>query len=227
LDSIVLDKTKFKEIKVDRKKRHPIITKEASINRFLNENVRGHVSPETFHRLTASGSQPGKIYGLCKVHKQGYPLRPVVSMTDTAEYELARYLNRIIKPCIPDLFMLNSTAAFIDKIKSFVFRSSHVLVSFDVVSLFTNIPLQETIDIVCEYVYSSSVNRPSYSKNTFRKLLEIATGGYFLYKEKLYCQIDGVTMGSPLGPTLANFFLAHLEETFLAQKASGVVCSIC
>jgi hypothetical protein len=51
--------------------------------------------------------------------------------------------------------------------------------------------------------------------------LEIATGGYFLYKEKLYCQIDGVTMGSPLGPTLANFFLAHLEEKFLAEKASS------
>ena len=33
-----------------------------------------------------------------------------------------------------------------------------------------------------------------------------------MYKDKLYKQIDGVTMGSCLGPTLANFFLGCLEE---------------
>ena len=42
-----------------------------------------------------------------------------------------------------------------------------------------------------------------------------------MYKDKLYTQIDGVAMGSPLGPTLANFFLAHFETT-LIDKFSGV-----
>ena len=51
-----------------------------------------------------------------------------------------------------------------------------------------------------------------------KKLLQIATGGYFLYRGKLYCKIDGATMGSPLGPTLANFFLAHLVNQFMIQQ---------
>ena len=55
-------------------------------------------------------------------------------------------------------------------------------------------------------------------KKDFKKLLEIAAGGYFLYRNKLYCQIDGVTMGSPLGPTLANFFLAHFENIFMSEN---------
>ena len=114
--------------------------------------------------------------------------------------------------------MLNSTASFIDRIKSFVFSSSQTLVSFDVVSLFTNIPLMETIDIVTDYVYKHE-SRPSYPKQTFKKLLQIATGGYFLHKDKLYCQVDGVTMGSPLGPTLANFFLAHFESVFMENES--------
>ena len=72
-------------------------------------------------------------------------------------------------------------------------------------SLFTNIPLNEAIDIVCNYVYQQH-SPPKYSKETLKKLHQIATGGYFLHGEKLCCQFDGVTMGSPLGPTLANFF---------------------
>ena len=40
----------------------------------------------------------GKLYGLCKVHKMGFPFRPVVSMIGTAEYTLAKYLDRIIIP---------------------------------------------------------------------------------------------------------------------------------
>jgi hypothetical protein len=49
----------------------------------------------------------------------------------------------------------------------------------------------------------------------FKRMLTLATGGYFMYNGKMYQQVDGVTMGSPLGPTLANFFLAHYESKLL------------
>ena len=41
----------------------------------------------------------------------------------------------------------------------------------------------------------------------------MATGGMFIYKDMLFKQTDGVAMGSPLGPSLANFFLGHIEKT--------------
>ena len=52
--------------------------------------------------------------------------------------------------------------------------------------------------------------------------MRLATQGLFLYKDTLYKQIDGVTMGCPLGPTLANFFMAHMENQLLCndQEAS-------
>ena len=55
-------------------------------------------------------------------------------------------------------------------------------------------------------------------RQIFKNMLEKATGGCFLYKDKLYKQTDGVTMGSPLGPTLANFFLGHLEKVSIFEN---------
>ena len=53
-------------------------------------------------------------------------------------------------------------------------------------------------------------------KNEFRGLLELATKeSLFMFDNKYYKQIDGVAMGSPLGPTLANIFLCHHEEMWL------------
>ena len=217
LDDLILNTKKFTEITISDSKIHPIISKENSIVRFFNKKCKPYMQLDTFSNLVPSGSQPGKIYGLAKVHKEGAPLRPVVSMIKTAEYNLAKYLVKIINDVMPTTYMLSSTRSFVNQISSFDFLPSHVLVSYDVVSLFTNIPLNETIDIVCNYVYQQH-SPPKYSKETFKKLLQIATGGYFIHRGKLYCQIDVVTMESPLGPTLANFFLAHLENQFMGQQ---------
>ena len=160
---------------------------------------------DTFSNLVPSGSQPSKIDGLAKLHKERMPLRSVVSTIRTAEYNLAKYLVKIINDAMPTTYMLNSTGSFVNQISSFDFKPSNVLISYDVVSLFTNIPLNSTIDIVCNYVYQQH-SPPKYSKENFKKLLQIATGCYFLHIGKPCCQIDGVTMGSPLGPTVANFW---------------------
>ena len=57
-----------------------------------------------------------------------------------------------------------------------------------------------------------------FKKEIFIQLLRLATQGQFLYKDILYKQINGVTMGSPLGPTIANCFLANLENRILKNK---------
>ena len=48
-------------------------------------------------------------------------------------------------------------------------------------------------------------------------MMKTATQGYFLFNDVLYQQVDGVIMGSPLGPTMANFFLAVLEIEWLTK----------
>ena len=101
LDDLILNTKKFTEITISDSKIHPIISKENSIVRFFNKNVKPYMQLDTFSNLVPSGSQPGKIYGLAKVHKEGAPLRPVVSMIKTAEYNLAKYLVKIINDVMP------------------------------------------------------------------------------------------------------------------------------
>ena len=211
LDTIISDTSKFQEVIIPPDKDHPIIAKESSINYYVKKYVK-NVDDKLHKQLLSSGSSPGKLYGLCKVHKSNYPLRPVISMVNTPEYKLAKYLDDFIKPNIPSKFMLSSTNEFVSKLSSFPLCGSEKLVSFDVTSLFTNIPLIETIDIVMNRIYSdNAVVTPDIPKKFFRKMLLLCTQGMFMYRDVLYRQIDGVAMGSSLGPTLANMFLAHVE----------------
>ena len=114
--------------------------------------------------------------------------------------------------------MLKSTDDFIERLKQFPCNNSYRIVSFDVVSLFTNVPLSETIELIINRLYADgNPYAIPFDKVVFRKLMFMATQGLFMYKDKLYKQIDGVTMSSCLGPTLANFFLGCLEEKLLAS----------
>ena len=95
------------------------------------------------------------------------------------------------------------------------------MVSYDVTSLFTQIPLKETINIILNKIFINGNKFHGLTKSEFKTLLELATNNsFFLFNEKYYKQIDGVAMGSPLGPTLANIFMCHYEKEWLEQCSS-------
>ena len=97
-------------------------------------------------------------------------------------------------------------------------NAEHYMVSFDVESLFTNIPLEETIDICVECLYKRKKKVKGLLKHHFKALLTLATkSSFFPFDGVNYSQTDGVAMGSPLGPTLANLFLAYHEENWLSE----------
>ena len=87
------------------------------------------------------------------------------------------------------------------------------MASLYVESLFTNIPLEETImncvsDLVSNNVYSGKLSRKDLND-----LLKIATTeSSFIFDNKLYKKIDRLPMSSPVDPTLANVFICHYEK---------------
>ena len=91
--------------------------------------------------------------------------------------------------------------------------------SFDISSLFTNVPLKETINISADALYcDDSDAQPFISKAVFIELVKSATSGVeFSFNDIMYKQTDGVAMGSPLGPALANIFRGFYEEKLLSQ----------
>ena len=147
LDSILIyDSTKFIEINdKEESKSHPLITREQSIRYHIQKYLKPYEN-EIIQRLLPTGSTPGKLYGLIKVHKEDNPARPVISMVASPEYKLAKFLDTIIKPYISDKHMLRSSYEFLEKLQEINLNSNQVMVSLDVKSLFINVPLQETID---------------------------------------------------------------------------------
>ena len=206
INSILADRTKFKPIVKD-----PTIRLKQSANKListLNAVKNSHQINKIIGDFT-----PGYIYGNVKTHKPNNPLRPIISQCPTPTYKLAKTLNKIITPYIPNQYSLQSTNDFIDLIHSN--NSQGIIASLDVESLFTNVPIDQTIAIILSHVYNhASITPPKIPQLILKQLLEICTkeSPFRCPSGHLYLQIEGVAMGSPLGPTFANFYMGNLEN---------------
>ena len=170
------------------------------------------------------------MYGMPKLHKVSSsnalpPFRPIVSSIGTYNYKLAKYLCDLLTPLIPAEHCAKDTFTFVEDIKK-VRCSNYFMVSFDVESLFTNVPLSETIDIAVNLIFQ---NFPEIkiTDDELRQLFIYATKEtHFLFDSNMYDQIDGVAMGSPLGPALANLFMGHHECNWLNAMLHPMYYSI-
>ena len=82
---------------------------------------------------------------------------------------------------------------------------------------YTNIPLQETIDIAINLIFNHNPNLNINKKELKKLLLFAASQTHFTFNNKFYNQIDGVAIGSPLAPTLANIFMGFYESKWLNE----------
>ena len=109
---------------------------------------------------------------------------------------------------------IKDSFAFAEELQSF--NSKNVMASFDLESLFTNIPLQETIDLCVESLFQDRAHVDNLLKDSFHELLTSTISEVLiLFNQEFYKQHDGVAIGSPLGPTLANVFLCYHEKMWL------------
>ena len=78
-----------------------------------------------------------------KLHKNNIPLKPIVSTSGSVTYKLSKYIATILKPLnckISNSYVLN-TDDFVERIRNVEIRNK-IMVSFDVSSLFTNVPCE-------------------------------------------------------------------------------------
>ena len=104
---------------------------------------------------------------------------------------------------------------------SFHNNSLH-MASFDVCSLFTNIPLDECVQLCIDPLIQNRdfilYNNCTFDRLNFKKLLVSAVkNNHFIFNGQLWDQLDGDAMGSPLGPALANIFMSNLETRYLDE----------
>ena len=138
--------------------------------------------------------------------KQSSKLPLTVSSISTFNYKLARFGYDILSPLLPNDYSCKDTFSFLSQIKNANF-SQKLLVSYDVTRLFTTTPLQETVNIDL-----------NVTRKELKKLFLFATSQTrFICNSKFYNQINGVALGSPVAPVLANIFMGFLESKWLNE----------
>ena len=111
--------------------------------------AEGGISEAVYKRLYPTGAESPTFYGLLKIHKEGIPLRPIVSSIGTVTYGTSKELSRILKPLVgKSPYHIQNTQDFIQQIEGIQLQPDQCMVSFDVKALFTSVPIQPAITII-------------------------------------------------------------------------------
>ena len=140
--------------------------------------------------------------------KEYYQIYPTGSCAGTASYQLAKYLAQLLPPLTRSGYTVNSTKDLIVKIKNEKVPQNCNMVSFDVKSLFTSVPLEYTIDIIIKRVFEDHEITTIFTKSEMKKPLTLYTKNvHFSFNNEICIHIDGVPMGSPMETMIANIYL--------------------
>ena len=155
------------------------------------------ISEVAYKSLIPQVSRFGILYGLCKVRKQLVdncpPFRPIMSAIKTPTYNLAKFLVPLLEPITTNMYTVKSSLEFAKEIADQDPRL--FMIRLDVVSLFTKIPLGDTISVRCDSLFSNDAKVNDISRIGFEKLLTAVLQSKILnFKGKMYKQVHGVAM---------------------------------
>ena len=158
-DILQLDQFR-KELNPRSNSKDLIIREEERINKELNcLKDEGKISEELFACLKSTGGQPPRLYGLAKVHKDAVPLRPVLSMPGSPYDNLGTAVTKWLS-VIPSSQINCSNKQVMERINDVTLEEDEVLVSIDVSSLYTNVPVDEAIKEAADILYAGNLTAP-------------------------------------------------------------------
>ena len=144
-------------------------------------------------------------------------LRPIVSFCGSPTYQLSMYLTTILQPLTDkSRRKLQSTEDFINATKTVQIPDDYKLVSFDVKSLFTSIPLQLALQCTETAILQSTDPLPLPTEDIMDLLNLFLTSTYFQYNSKHYKQLHGTAMGFPVSVVVAEIVMQNIEESALS-----------
>ena len=116
---------------------------------------------------------------------------------------------------------LKDTTDFVNFIERTTLPKDVILVSMDVTSLYTNIPQEEGVNIVCTAYENFYRDGPSIPKHSLKKALKlILQENSFQSNERNYLQTHGTAMGTKMAVALANIFTTEIETQILDKSAN-------
>ena len=144
-------------------------------------------------------------------------MRPVLSMPGSAYHKIGKQIAEWLSH-VPECKINTSTKKICDSLKGTILKPEEELVSFDVKSLYTNVPVKEAIEYCADLLFGK-FSLP-VDKKTFVTLAEIACCDVVMgMHDGFYVQTDGLAMGSPPAPHLANGWMSQFDPIIKGNSA--------
>ena len=207
----LLNQSTYKQLSSDPTTKH----KNRLISILKSIKSEGSIDNITYKRLYPTGAESPKYYGLPKIHKQGVPLRPIISSRGSETYESAKELAKILKPLVgKSPHHVQNNKDFLDSIRDIKIKPEECIMSYDVSALFTSIPIEPAINIIEQQLKEDKDlhSRTNMKVHHIISLLRFClNNSYFSFQGRFYQQTEGAAMGSPISPIVAYLFMEDLE----------------
>ena len=147
-----------------------------------------------------------------------------MSCIGSALYNTSKFLTDILTP-IQNLngYSVSNSMDFTKQVANQEIADDEVMVSFDIVSLFTAIPVDKACDYIRKKLDEDTTLHLRTKLNTDEiiSLLEFTlSNNYFMFNDSVYKQIHGCAMGSPVSPVVANLCMEVIEESAIAASTT-------
>ena len=182
------------------------------------------MSQAVYNKIRPRHKQPPRVYGLPKIHKANTPFRPIVSCVNTFAYDASAFLADILSPLTGNSdFTVTNSAHFTSVISSEKIQDHEIMVSFDVESLFTNVPIEGVVQAALRKLESDPTlaDCTTLTPAQIADLLDfVLRSTYFQYNGSIYEQREGAAMGSPVSAVIANLYMETFEEQAIESAPS-------
>lgn len=182
------------------------------------KSVKSIIQEQDIFKYKIMNPRSPIFYGMPKIHKENIPIRPVVSYINVPIYRICNLINTTLPKmmkCKSD-YSINNSSEFINKTKNLLLNKNNVMVSFDVKSLFTSIPILELKNIINNNLETQT---SPYKSDEMRLLINTCLDqNYFRFNNKFYVQKEGLAMGSPSSPLFSEIYMKDFEEKLFTNN---------
>lgn len=233
-NSILMDREYYTELARD-----PTSTIQQKANQLVSNLKKAKMLDDTLtNRLTIYNSRPARFYGLPKIHKPQLALRPIISSLQCPNSKIAQLVTDILTKAYDkdNSYYVTDSFQFASFINNFELPENFVLVSLDVTSLFTNIPLQLVTDSIKKR-WPKIRQHTDISEDKFIDLVSfVFDTTYFTFQNKFYRQIFGTPMGSVVSPIAAQYVMDDFLDgclpklpfhmPFIKKYVDDIICAV-
>ena len=216
LDQLLSDENTYSQLR-----KNPNEGIISNFNKKLKVLLRGNNN--LIKQFTTSSPSLPYLYGTIKTHKPNNPARPIISSVGSITYKLSKYLVSVLNPLIGSISNshIKNNVELVEKLNNVQVNSDFKLVSFDVCSLFTKVPVDDLLAFLPDVL--DRLDLP-FSHTVLIELIKLCIKDCkFEFKGKYYAPKFGMAMGNPLSPVLSNLYMEFFENrilsTILPEKA--------